>query len=1228
MLECNSRSQQIPRRKARALLAYLAVTRQSHTREALVALLWPDHDQSNGRADLSRILSTLRKTLGADYFLTDRDSVALNEEADLWVDVVHLRNQLHTCRETAVVDLNDDCLQKWTTAADLYRADFLAGFTLPGCPSFDEWQLLQTEALRRDLGWALDNLTHAHEARNDLAQAIAYAQRRVDLDPLHEPAQRRLMVLYARNGQRAEAHRQYQACERLLEEELGVEPEPETKQLYAQIRTRSVETLLTPRLPAFLEAATGETTEPSRFVARRAELAQLQAHLMETMAGNGRVVFVTGGAGRGKTSLLEEFGRRAQASHPDLIVAGGACNAYAGVGDPYLPFRELMSLLTGDVESRLAAKAMTHDQARRLWRLTPRTIELLLERGPHLLDIFVAGKALLSRAKTAVSDTAIVTQLQELVESRRPTSLKQSGLFGEYTDLLRYLAEARPLLLTLDDLHWVDEASLGLLFHLGRRLAGSRLLIIGAYRSDELIRGREGQPHPLQKVLDELQRRFGNILIDLTAADQSDGRRFIDALLDSEPNRLGEPFRQALFRQTGGHPLFTVELLGELQSSGSLVQDEAGQWVETGVVVWETMPTRIEAVIAQRLDRLDDSLRRILHIASVEGERFTVEVIARVTGLGRRELVERFSRELVKQHHLLTAQGMERLEDGGQLLSFYRFRHHLFHAYLYQSLDKIERVYQHEAVGNALETLYGEQVDEIAAHLAHHFQVAGHTAKAVSYLWRAGERAMRLSAYEEAIDSLHRGLNLCVSLPETSKNVQQKLYLLLSLGEATRKAGQFEESLATFQQAAGIARARRLPEALARAALGYEESRWRFNLPAAPAALLLEEALNALDQTETLLSVRVWVNLVKVRMATSSPEQFAAMTRQALEMARRINDPVALYNALYLIVRGDRRPEKSTERLAMLEEILQLSQTLGDRERIYDTYGFRLQEFLEMGDIAALEADNEIVMRLALKLQQPFYNYYPISIRVPLALFAGRFAEAEKAAQDALRIGRQMRVENVDGVYGMQMFSIRREQGRLPELAPLIRLLSQQNVAAAAWRPGLALLYSELDMWPEAQQEFETLAADDFAALPRDAMWITTIAYLAEVCAYLGDVERAATLYEYLLPYDGRAIVVGFLSVCYGAAARYLGILATTLERWSEAKGHFESALEMNARIGARPWLAHTQHQFAAMLLARNKRDDKDKAIALLSEAMATAQELRMTALVVKIKAIQFEKAL
>jgi DNA-binding CsgD family transcriptional regulator len=179
----------------------------------------------------------------------------------------------------------------------------------------------------------------------------------------------------------------------------------------------------------------------------------------------------------------------------------------------------------------------------------------------------------------------------------------------------------------------------------------------------------------------------------------------------------------------------------------------------------------------------------------------------------------------------------------------------------------------------------------------------------------------------------------------------------------------------------------------------------------------------------------------------------------------------------------------------------------------------------------------------------------------------------------------------------------------------------QQEAEASTWRPGLAVLYSELDMQAEARAEFEHLAEHNFSTLPRDALWLGCMSFLADVCAYLGDAERAAVLYELLRPYAGHTITVSSAVACYGAASRYLGLLAATMARWEEAAHHFEDALEMNARMNARPWLAYTQYQYANMLLSRQQRGDRHRAASLLYAALGTACELGMRTLEARITA-------
>ncbi len=245
--------------------------------------------------------------------------------------------------------------------------------------------------------------------------------------------------------------------------------------------------------------------------------------------------------------------------HPDLLVASGTCNAYSGVGDPYLPFREVLGMLTGEVEARWTAGTIASDHARRLWQALPAAAEALLDHGPHVSPALLSGEALLSRAATACPGAPWLGRLRERVERGRTGGdrLEQSHLFQQVSNVLRSLSEAHPLLLVLDDLQWADRASTGLLFHLGRRLEGARILVAGAYRPEEVALGAEDSEtgnrdrHPLEQLLAEFKRAHGDVWLDLAEVEEPEGRRFVEALLETEPNRLGEDFRQALAERAG-----------------------------------------------------------------------------------------------------------------------------------------------------------------------------------------------------------------------------------------------------------------------------------------------------------------------------------------------------------------------------------------------------------------------------------------------------------------------------------------------------------------------------------------------------------------------------------------------------------------------------------------------------------------------------------------------------
>jgi predicted ATPase len=373
-------------------------------------------------------------------------------------------------------------------------------------------------------------------------------------------------------------------------------------------------------------------------------------------------------------------------------------------------------------------------------------------------------------------------------------------------------AVQRPLLLIIEDLQWVDPSSSDLLFHLSRQIGDSPILIVGTYRPEEVALNRPapgakvGARHPMAGLVSELKRRHGDIWLDLGALAEGECRHFVEAYLDTQPNRLGPAFREKLFQHTGGHALFTVEVLREMVDHHQLIRDEEGRWVESESIDWQALPAKVEGVIERRINRLAEALQSVLTIASVEGETFTAEVVARVQQLNERRLVQRLSQELDKQHRLVTAQALDWL--GRQRLSGYRFRHQLFQHYLYRRLDETERAYLHEEVGNVLEALYGDQTERVAVQLARHFVEAGLTEKAVGYLRQAGERAMQLSANEEAIGHFNKGLALLNTLPDTPERARQEVRLQIPLGHAliATKGYGAPEVEQTFNQARVLCR--------------------------------------------------------------------------------------------------------------------------------------------------------------------------------------------------------------------------------------------------------------------------------------------------------------------------------------------------------------------------------------------------------------------------------------
>lgn len=313
------------------------------------------------------------------------------------------------------------------------------------------------------------------------------------------------------------------------------------------------------------------------FVGRDREVRRLVDCLEQSGRGTARTCFIAGAAGAGKSTLIEAFAARAQAADAQLAIAVGACNAQTGIGDPYLPFLDVLQQLTGNVDSKLEQGVISQQNASRLRRIGQTAADVLIDIAPDLIGTFIPGASLVvAVARKAAEKAGVFDKMKDRFEGTAPAAIDQQRIMESYTAVVRQLAARVPLVLVLDDLQWADAASCALLFHLAQNLKDARVLLIGTYRANDVALGRAGDRHPLTQVLNELKRYHGDIVIDLDALGDESRRAFVSAIIDSEPNELGPAFREALHRHTRGHALFTVELLRALQERECIVQSEVG----------------------------------------------------------------------------------------------------------------------------------------------------------------------------------------------------------------------------------------------------------------------------------------------------------------------------------------------------------------------------------------------------------------------------------------------------------------------------------------------------------------------------------------------------------------------------------------------------------------------------------------------------------------------------
>jgi DNA-binding SARP family transcriptional activator len=1002
---------------------------------------------------------------------------------------------------------------------------------------------------------------------------IAELESLVVAHPGRERLAAQLMLALYRCGRQGDALEVYARTRAYLATELGLQPGPALQGLQAEVLAQS------PTLERLAEEHDGAPVVSSQrvmlplprtlhvftdslFVGRDTELERLRACWKQMTDGRRVAAFAGGEAGIGKTRLAAEFAGLVHGQ--GALVLYGRCDE--GLAVPYQPFVEALRPYAG------AAGAD---------RLHVELGDLAPELGRLLPELSGLGEPI-----------------------RADPESERFALFEAVAALVEAMTGDQPALIVVDDLHWATTPTLLLLRHLIRSERQLGALLLGTYREATSDLGQ-----PLADLLADLHRDASAARLRLGGLDET----AITALLEA---RVGHPLHdpvdlvRVLGAQTAGNPFFLRELLADVAESGAIFRGDERLSLEAMAARLE-IPEGLRHVIGQRVARLPARARGVLRVAAVAAPTFSFLLLERVLGEP--------SGVLDALDEAVAAGLLVEVGNGD-----YAFAHALVRQTIYGELSAARRMRLHRELGEVLEA--SADPDAHVEALAHHFTEAardGQAAKAADYALAAGRSAISRLGYEEAAGHYERGLHALTFAGQPSE--QQRCELLLALAEARWATGELDKARQACGQATELASKLGDATLLARAVLGFCGPPRHEAAPGVtrPIIDLLQQALAALGEDDSCLRARL---MGRCAIYTDFVQHKPVIARQALQIARRVGDTATLADVLASTHRATHGPDSLHESLALAEELGCVAEEIGDRRLRARAHGWLLEHLLEQGDIKGVERELDALQRLAqTQKRDHFLTWFVGVFMASYAHLGGRLEECETLTHDALAHRFEGRDELAADVFHTQMVFVRDEQGRLDQVVDTAEALAEQNPHVSGWRCALAFVYAQLERTSQARHELRTLAQTDFSDLPRDTFWMSNLSMLSEVVRLLGDADPAHLLYNLLLPYADQCAVT-FALLCRGSTSRQLGVLATTLTRYDDAARHFEHALTMNTEIRSPLWVAHTQHDYACMLHLRKNPGDGQKAIRLLEQALASAEQLGLTALANKARALRLAK--
>jgi DNA-binding CsgD family transcriptional regulator len=901
-------------------------------------------------------------------------------------------------------------------------------------------------------------------------------------------------------------------------------------------------------------------SSPFPFVGRSTELERLRT-LMPAAEGEGRRVALLGGEpGAGKSRLVREFAR--VATRDGALVLYGACDAV--VQTPYGPFAQALEHLARVIDpvELHAALGTAGGELTRLWPDPP-----------------IRLGELAAAPSTADPDT------------------ERHRLHTAATDLLDAVGRRRPILLVIEDAQWADRPTLLLLRHLTRAASGP-LLLVATFREEEV-----DMPEVLAQTLADLRRSDDVVRLRVGGLSADDVTEFVERAGEARSGADSPELARAISELTGGNPFLVCEFWRALLETEAV--EVVGELLRlTRPLATLGTPESVREVVSERLSRLAAPTRVLLNLAATAGPEFELEIIRRGTGLAEAELLRALDEAV--------ANGI--IEELPERRLVYRFTHELVRRAVYDRLTGVRRAELHLRIGESLEASGGRSVRTLA-DLARHFAAAaplGEARRAIEYNVLAAHAAIEALAFDQAADLLRTALELGIDEPARRAEV------LIELGGARHRAGRARDALEALRSAADVARELGSAELLARAAIGYEAASWPMMLDQG-AAELLKEAAAALGERRSDLRVGLLSGMARALDLRGEQRRAAVVRAEAIDLARGSHDKTGLATVLMRSY-WSRGATPIPEIHGMLLEAMQLGEELGNTEIRVEAMAWRVPSFVAVGDLASARREVPALRDTAEATAQPLFMHMAEQFGAAIALADGRLEKARAMAWRSYEAGQLLTGRDASGTYGIQMFGLRREQGRLAELAPVMRIITPGNREHGPWRPGLVSLLVELGMEEEATRELAQITSEGLDPF-RGSLWLASLTYITDACAALGNEAAAALVYPELEPLAGTNVMIGQLVACYGSVDRYLGMLAATLGEWDRAEQHFEHALVLNRQMDSPTWLARTEYEYARLLLARGDRDP-GRVAALLGEAERLAEQIGLEALHGRIMAL------